>query len=59
MNMPTLDKFDPTDAVRHWLATKKRRPFEGSKTKQQEWYKGVFDEADMLFKRKHTPIIKF
>ena len=56
--MPTLDKFDPTD-VRHWSATKKRRPFEGSKTKQQEWYKGVFDEADMLFKRKHTPIIKF
>lgn len=59
MNMPTLDKFDPTAAVQHWMAQKKRKPTQGSKSNQQEWFKGVFDEVDELFQRNHSPIVKF
>lgn len=59
MNMPTVDKFDPSSAVRHWIDLKKRKPVEASKPKQQEWFRGVFDEVDELFKRKHSTIVKF
>ncbi len=59
MNMPTLENFDPSNAVRHWINLKKRRPTEPSKGKQQEWFKGVFDEVDEHFHRKHSTIVKF
>lgn len=59
MNMPTFDKFDPTPAVNHWMAQKKRRPVQGYKARQQEWFQGVFDEAGELFQRKHNKIVKF
>ena len=56
--MACLDKFDPKDAVQHWINEKNRRPAESSTRKQQEYFKGVFPEAD-----EHTlnenPIICF
>lgn len=57
--MPTVEKFDPTPAVHHWMDQKNRRPIQGSKTRQQEWFLGVFDEAEELFQRKHSQIVKF
>lgn len=59
MNMPTLEKFDPTPAIHYWMNLKKRKPVKASKPKQQEWFRGVFDEVDELFERKHSKIVKF
>lgn len=59
MNMPTVENFDPSPAVRHWMNIKKRRPVEASKGKRQEWFRGVFDEVDEFFERKHSLIVKF
>ncbi len=43
--MCTLIEFDPTEAAKYWLDEKQRKPRYGSKSMQQEWYKGVFPEA--------------
>ena len=43
--MPTLEEFDPSKAVRHWMALKQRKPRVGDKVQHQEWYIGVFRSA--------------
>lgn len=56
--MCTLTEFDPTPAIQHWMALKNRKPRQGSKAKEQEWYKGVFAEAANNI-RAHSKVIKF
>lgn len=58
VNMPNLEKFDPTDAVQHWMNQKDRRPAESQTRKQQEYFKGVFTEADN-YSSNSNPIICF
>lgn len=58
MNMPNVESFDPIPSVEYWLNQKKRRPVTGYKSKEQEWFNGVFKEADEHV-HKRTKIIKF
>lgn len=44
--MPCLEQFDPSVATKHWMDQRNRRPAESSTRKQQEYFKGVFLEAD-------------
>lgn len=46
VNMPTVDEFDPTDAVHYWMTQKDRNPHDSSTRKEQEWFKKVFKEAE-------------
>lgn len=57
--MTTLDKFDPTDAVNHWMSEKNRKPSETKTRKQQEYFKGVFSEADQHKKSHTNKIVSF
>lgn len=58
MNTNNVESFDPTSSVQYWMNQKKRRPVTGVKSKGQEWFKGVFNEADD-YVHTHSPIIKF
>ncbi len=57
-NMCTLMEFDPTVAAEKWLNEKERRPRIGAKATQQEWFKGVFPEAEN-YQRHSLRKIKF
>lgn len=46
MNMPALENFDPLPAINHWFSLRDRRPRQNDKAKEQEWFLGVFDEAE-------------
>lgn len=46
LNMTTVDEFDPTNATNHWLSQKNRHPTETQTRKKQEFFKGVFSEAN-------------
>jgi hypothetical protein len=39
-------EFNPTAAAEKWLNEKERKPRVGTKSTQQEWFKGVFSEAE-------------
>lgn len=41
---PLID-FDPSSAVQFWFDQKKRHPHVGQKSKEQQWFMGVFPEA--------------
>lgn len=56
--MCTLVEFDPTAAANHWLSQKQRKPRYGNKSTEQEWYKGIFPEADD-HKRQSNRIVEF
>ena len=58
MNMTNVESFDPTTSVEYWFNQKLRKPVTGYKSKEQEWYNGVFKEADEHI-HKRTTIIKF
>lgn len=57
--MCTLDEFDPTDAVNHWMSEKNRKPSESKTRKQQEYFNGVFPEADQYKKANTNKIVSF
>lgn len=57
VNMPTVNDFDPSDAVNHWMAQKNRRPRESQKRKEQEYFEGVFSEAHRH--KKEASIVSF
>lgn len=57
--MTTLDKFDPTDAANHWMSQKNRKPSETETRKQQEYFKGVFSEADQQKHSRKNKIVSF
>lgn len=57
--MTTLDEFDPTDAVNHWLSQKDRKPSETETRKQQEHFKGVFSEADEHYESNTDKTVSF
>ena len=46
INMPPLDQFDPMPAVIKWLSVRDRQTHQNEKAKKQEWFRGVFLEAD-------------
>lgn len=46
VNMPTVEEFDPSNAVQYWMDQKDRNPHESSTRKEQEWFKNVFNEAE-------------
>lgn len=56
-NMVPLEEFDPTSAVQHWMDKKKRIPRPTSKSKKQEWFVGVFEDAENSRKNKKTKIM--
>lgn len=56
--MCTLTEFDPTSATEYWLSEKQRKPRYGTKSTQQEYFKGVFPEA-ANHQRPNSQIIKF
>ena len=56
--MCDLVEFDPTSATEYWLNQKERKPRHGTKSTEQEWFKGVFPEAQD-YKRDTSRIIKF
>lgn len=56
--MCTLTEFDPTVAANYWMNQKERKPKRGTKSTQQEWYKGIFPEAES-YKRINSTKIKF
>lgn len=58
-NMPCLDEFEPTPAANYWIAQKRRRPKSSDKSRQQEWYRGVFPEASAKENRDRHPKIEF
>lgn len=43
--MGVLSQFDPSSAAQYWLNEKDRKPKVGSKSRTQEWFRGVFEEA--------------
>lgn len=45
-NMCSLVEFDPTSATNYWLARKERCPKSNHKVRQQEWFRGVFNEPN-------------
>jgi len=47
-NMPAIDLWDPRPAVLTWLSTKARRTREVTKAKEQNYFKGVFSEAQKI-----------
>lgn len=50
INMDSLDVFDPTPAAIRWIHDKNRRSRPVDKAKCQEWYKGVFEDAEKYHK---------
>lgn len=56
-NMGPLEHFDPTTAVQHWMDKKKRIPRPALKSKKQEWYVGVFEEAQSSRKNQKAKIM--
>lgn len=57
--MPSLEDFDPGEATQHWLRQKNRRPAESQTRKQQEFFRGVFAEADQHTPTNHSKIVCF
>jgi hypothetical protein len=57
--MSSLEDFDPGDAVHYWMHLKCRRPAESQTRKQQEFFKGVFAEADQHKRISHAKIVRF
>lgn len=57
-NMCNLSEYDPIPAIEHWLALKERKPRLGTKAREQEWYTGIFPEAQYSH-RGHLEIVKF
>jgi hypothetical protein len=58
-NMECLETFDPSPAVEHWMGQRKRRPKSSDLSRHQEWYTGVFEEADLTKHRQHNFKIEF
>lgn len=56
--MGPLEKFDPTPAVRYWMTKKNRHQNTNNKSHQQEWFQGVFNEAEHI-KKTNKPLIQF
>ena len=46
VNMSTLDTFNPLPALNRWFSLRDRHPRQDDKAKEQEWFAGVFHEAD-------------
>lgn len=57
--MPSLDLFDPNDAIQYWMDQKNRRPSDSQTRKKQEYFKGVFMEADQYEAKKNPKKISF
>lgn len=55
--MGPLEQFDPTTAVQHWMDKKKRIPRPNSKSKKQEWFVGIFEDAENSRKNQKTKIV--
>jgi hypothetical protein len=41
-----IENFDPLPAINHWFSLRSRHPRQNDKAKEQEWFLGVFDEAE-------------
>lgn len=59
INMGPLEAFDPSAAAHFWLERKNRKPQTGRKSKEQDWFYGVFKEAEDKEKKAKTNNIKF
>lgn len=59
--MGSLKNFDPTVAIKYWLAKKRRQPKSYEKAHSQEWFHGVFDEARKNIEEDNNidPVIRF
>lgn len=50
--MPAIENWDPRDSVKEWINQRKRQSHdmnidnEGSKAKEQKYFKGVFARAE-------------
>ena len=49
-NMPALESFDPSIAAQDCLKAKERRTKQLIKAKQQEWFMGMYNEAEASHK---------
>lgn len=58
-NMGPLSEFDPSDAVDYWMNEKRRKAVIPRKSRNQEWFKGVFAEAKERTERKHVELKTF
>lgn len=59
VNMGSVSQFDPTPAVNYWLSMKNRRPKSSDTWREQEWFFGVFEEAESGRKRKSQTKLQF
>ena len=55
--MCDLIEFDPTAGTEYWLHQKERRPRQGVKSTQQEWFKGVSLKQDIMRGTLHAKLI--
>ncbi|KAF0753973.1 E3 SUMO-protein ligase KIAA1586-like [Aphis craccivora] len=52
LNMPPLMSWDPRPAIVKWINTSDRRVRHTPKAKQQDWFKGIFEKASNLEKKR-------
>lgn len=57
--MGTLEEFDPTCAAQQWISLKDRRQCSTPKATQQEWFSGVFPNAEQVQRKKNQGKITF
>lgn len=59
VNMGPLEKFDPSSTANFWLQKNKRKPQSQLKSRKQDWFNGVFEEAENKEKNPSNVIIEF
>jgi hypothetical protein len=57
MIMGCVEKFDPMPVTTYWMDAKKRKTHNNPKSRKQEWFNAVFEEAET--RKFHTQIIQF
>lgn len=57
--MGSLEDFDPTAAAQFWITKKKRHTKSNSKSKQQTWFNGVYNQLEIIVEKKVKPKIMF
>lgn len=57
--MNCLEHFDPTSAVTYWMDQRNRRPKSSDLRRRQEWFKGVFEDANINKHRQRRYKVQF